>query len=207
MALPGLKLPSGFPPFLSTEHSVAFDDEYASIPMRSGHRRKRHVYTFTPKVFSVALDLSQAQAVQFHEWFEGPLRAGQELFSAQYAYFGPGLRWYTSQFVEPYTITPDVTGRWRVVAKLRVLDAGSTTGPVVSNLSVDFLLTLGSGGSLTVQPRLEVDFLVALETLSGLDVVEFMIALAAEAESGLFLLQEDGSQLLLEDGSGSLLQD
>lgn len=207
MPLPGLTLPFSFPPFVSTEHGAQHDDQYAVVNMRTGHSRKRRAYLFSPVTFNVALDLSQEQAQEFHNWYEGPLKAAGELFSAQVQAFGPGLLWYAVSFVEPYTITPSITGRWRVTAKLLSYTVGTADGPDFAALEAAFDLPLNGSAALTVVPQLAVEYGLAIEGISTLDAIDFSLAFEEGGivymliESGDFLLTEDGNKIVLGYGT------
>ena len=103
MALPELLLPDGTPAFLADGHSIELTPMYADVPTRTGHDRRRRVYTVVPRVVSVGLQLTAAQMLAFHAWYEGALQAGAQRFSAQLANQGPGLLWWSARFAEPYS--------------------------------------------------------------------------------------------------------
>ena len=82
MALPELTLPSGTPGFLAEPHEIEEVGEYADLPMVTGHDRRRRAWLGAPRILNVGLRLNAAQALAFHTWYEGPLKAGAGWFSA-----------------------------------------------------------------------------------------------------------------------------
>lgn len=208
MPIPLLLFPSSLPRVLSTDHSVDLTSQYANTRMTTGHQRKRRAFTTAPKVFNIALDLSQEQATVFYDWFEGPLRAGYEEFAIELSTFGPDLiLWYGARFLEPYTATPDVTGRWRISAKLLVTEAGQEDGPDSSALEAAYGLAFGGSATLTVQPALQASYAVRFEGLELLAAVNYGIAFwESDPEPIEFLLQEDDFALLTEDNFNLLLE-
>ncbi len=163
MALPELTLPPSLPAYRVDGHNISLVDVYAETPMRTGHSRRRRIYTVAPRVVSVSLDLTLDQALAFHDWFEGPLAAGAQEFSAQVANQGPGLLWWRARFLEPYTAEANESGQafW-ITAKLLLTGDGSSTGPYVANMASAVIVALSGTGVLTAPTLLGSDITVDL---------------------------------------------
>jgi hypothetical protein len=163
MALPELTLPPETPAFCAGGHAIEMGALYADIPMQTGHGRRRRVYTTVPRVVSVKLELTLAQALAFHEWFEGPLQAGAQEFSAQVANQGPGLLWWRARFTEPYTAEADEAGQsfW-VTAKLLLAGTGSAIGPYTPDLQASALIALAGAAAVTSPIELGASVSIAL---------------------------------------------
>lgn len=163
MALPELTLPPGTPAFSVENHDIEMGSMFADIPMRTGHHRRRRVYTTVPRVVSVKLDLTLAQMAAVHDWFEGPLQVGVQPFSAQVANQGPGLLWWKARFVEPYTAEADSAGQsfW-VTAKLLLTGVGQVAAPYSPSMSAGVRVGLVSSCTLTVPLNLAAAVVIAL---------------------------------------------
>lgn len=163
MALPELTLPPGTPAFSAGGHSIALGPQYADIPMQTGHARRRRVYTTALRSVSVKLDLTLAQAQAFHEWFEGPLQAGVQDFSAQVANQGPGLLWWKARFAKPYTAEADESGQsfW-VTADLVLSGIGSAIGPYTPYMSAAVHVALSGTAAITSPIELGAGVSIAL---------------------------------------------
>lgn len=163
MALPELTLPDGTPAFLADGHAIELMPMYADVGMRTGHDRRRRVYTVVPRTVSVGLQLTAAQMAALHDWFEGPLQAGAMQFSAQVANQGPGLLWWNARFVEPYTADAgDAGASFRVQARLLLVGDGSVTGPYVPAMQAAVQIALSGAVVLTVPVALAAGVTVAL---------------------------------------------
>lgn len=163
MALPELTLPDGTPAFCADEHEFELMPMYADVPMQTGHDRRRRAYTVVPRSINVKLDLTEAQAQAFFDWYEGPLEAGVQWFSARLANQGPGLKWWKARFVEAYQADADESGRstW-VKAKLLLVGESSDTGPYVAAMSSGVLISLFGEAELTIPVSLGSAVLVEL---------------------------------------------
>ena len=162
MALPELTLPDGTPAFLAAGHAIELTPMYADVPMRTGHDRRRRVYTTVPRTVSVGLQVTAAQMLALHDWFEGPLQAGMQWFSAQVANQGPGLLWWKARFAEPYSAEAGEAGAsFRVTARLLLVGQGSVVGPYSPNLQAAALISL-SGSAVLTSPL----FLTAASTVA-----------------------------------------
>lgn len=162
MALPELTLPAGTPAF-SADHTIELVPLYADIPMATGHSRRRRVYTTVPRSVNVKLDVTNAQMLAIHDWFEGPLKAGALEFSAQVANQGPGLLWWRARFVEPYTADAHESGlSFFVNGKLLLTGTGSVVGPYVSAVGAVTSIALAGSATLTAPINLSADTLVGL---------------------------------------------
>ena len=169
MALPELTLPAGTPAFSADGHSIELTPMFADVPMRTGHDRRRRVYTTVPRSVSVKLDLTLAQMAAFHSWYEGPLQAGAQSFSVQVANQGSGLLWWKARFVEPYTAEANESGQafW-VTAKLLLTGDGSVTGPYTPALISSIQVNFTGSVSVTSPIVLAADVVVALLSASWL---------------------------------------
>lgn len=196
MALPEIRPPSGTPCFLAAGHAIAPQSVYADVQMRSGHLRRRRLFTTAPRIVSVSWLLEADQMAAVDTWFEDVLLAGERPFSAQVANQGPGLLWWTAQWVEPYQTEALHLGRWRVTGQLLLTGVGQVEDPYTPDMAVEFGAPLTSSAELTVITRLAVEFGAALLQVTGRLAVEFGSALVHENP---YLLTEDGDILLTED--------
>lgn len=175
MALPELTLPDGTPAFLADGHSIELTPMYADVPMRTGHDRRRRVYTTVPRMVNVGLQVTAAQMLALHNWFEGPLQAGVQWFSAQVANQGPGLLWWKARFAEPYTADAgEAAASFRVSAKLLLVGQGSTTGPYSPYLQASTQIAFSGSAVLTSPNNLSAATVIALLpaiTLSAATVI------------------------------------
>ncbi len=197
MPLPELLLPDELPAFQADGHAIELVPQYADITMRTGHDRRRRLYTTTPRLVSVGLVLTEAQMLALHQWFEGPLQAGAQWFSAQVANQGPGALWWQARFAEPYAAESIPSGLFSVTARLLLVGAGQVAKPYTPNLAAAVQVELVGQATATAVPvLLAADVQVAL--LPGM----FLAAAVRVALLGRSLvLREDGSRVLREDGS------
>jgi hypothetical protein len=201
MALPELTLPYGTPIFLGTGHGIELTPMYADIGMRTGHDRRRRVYTTVPRTVTVELFLSQAQMTAFHEWYEGPLDVGAQYFSTRVANQGPGLLWWKARFVEPYTADALHSRYWRVKATLLLVGDGSTTGPYTAAMNAAVTVALSGSAVLTVPNDLSAAVTVALQMANPMRAA---VTIALIPTPPNYELREDGSYELREDGTKEL---
>ena len=165
MALPELTLPPGFPAFRANGHAIELTPMYADSPMRTGHDRKRRVYTTVPRIVSVGLLLSAEHTRAFHEWYEGSLQAGTMEFSAQVANQGPGLLWWRARFLETYTADAiPGNGYFDITAKLLLVGEGTTTAPYVPAMQASAQIALSGSAALTVPADLAAAVSIALQS-------------------------------------------
>ena len=197
MALPELTLPDGTPAWLADPHAIELVPLYADVPMRTGHDRRRRVFTVAPRLVRVGLQLTAAQMLALHDWYEGPAKAGAEYFSTQVANQGPGLLWWQARFAEPYSADAGEAGAsFRVQAKLLLTGVGSVNGPYNRALVANTTIALTGTAALTLPLNLSADTVIAL--LSNIPMsADTVIAL----RSSEYELREDGSYILREDGS------
>ena len=197
MALPELTLPDGMPAWLIAGHGIELMPLYGDVPMRTGHERRRRVYTVVPRIVSVSLHLTAAQMLTFHDWFEGPTMVGAQPFSAQVANQGPGLLWWHARFVEPYrTDAGPRAETWRVHAKLLLTGSGSVAGPYTPSMFAAVSIALSGGAAIRVDVTLAAAVSIALLPNTAMRAAVTIALLAAEIE-----LREDGSAILREDGA------
>ena len=167
MALPELLLPDGTPAFLADGHSIELTPMYADVPTRTGHGRRRRVFTVVPRIVSVGLQLTAAQMLAFHNWFEGPLQAGAQSFSAQVANQGPGLLWWQARFVEPYTAYAGEAGAsFRVRARLLLVGSGTAITPYTPAMNAATVIALVGSAVMTAPVNLAADSTMAMLPLS-----------------------------------------
>ena len=163
MALPELLLPPGTPAFLANGHAVELVPQHADVAMRTGHSRKRRIYTAAPRFVDVALRLTQAQMTAFAAWFGGPLQAGTLSFTAAVANQGPGLLYWQARFEAPYSARPNETASdWTVTARLRLVGEDTTTLPAATSLAGDTTVQLVGAAAFAALNTLAGDTLVAL---------------------------------------------
>ena len=205
MALPELTLPDGTPAFQADGHAIELTPMYADVAMRTGHDRRRRVFTTTPRTVSVGLQMTAAQMLAFHNWFEGPLQAGVQWFAAQVANQGPGLLWWRARFVEPYTADAGEAGAsFRVSAQLLLTGDGSVTGPYSPNLQASAFVALTGSAVLTAPVNLAAAAIVALlpaSYIGAASVIALISVLPPTSylrEDGSFILREDASHILRE---------
>lgn len=163
MALPELTQPDGTPAFLADGHAIELVDQYADTGVVTGHDIRRRVYTTTPRLVSVGLQLTAAQMLAWHQWYEGPLQAGALWFSAQVANQGPGLLWWKARFAESYTAEAGEGGAsFRVSARLLLVGDGTTTAPYVPAMQASAQIALSGSAALTVPADLAAAVSIAL---------------------------------------------
>ena len=180
-------------------HNIELVPQHADVPMRTGHSRKRRIYTAAPRFVDVGVQMTQAQMAAFSDWFEGPLQAGAVSFTAAVANQGAGLLYWQARFEAPYSATPnDAAASWTVTARLRLVGDGSAAPPVSTGLAGDSFVALVGAAAFVATNTLAGDSFVALlaggAALSG-DTVVALIALLGNE------LREDGGLELREDGS------
>ena len=201
MALPELTLPDGTPAWLAEPHGVELVPQYADVAMRTGHHRRRRVYTTAPRLVQVGLQLTAAQMLAFHTWFEDSTQAGALPFSTQVANIGPGLLWWRAQFTEPYSADAGEAGAsFRVSARLLLTGDGSAAGPYTPALTAAIGIALAGSASLTAPNDLSAAVSIALLPVTGLTAA-IVIALLLPPS---FRLREDASFRLREDGTKRL---
>lgn len=168
MALPELLLPPGTPAFLADGHGIDLVPLHADTPMRTGHARRRRVYTSAPRLVSVGLQLSQAQMTAFDDWYERVLQAGALSFTAAVANQGAGLLYWQARFEGSYSAQPnDAAACWTVSATLRLIGDGSVSAPVATSLADDVTVALVGTASLVISNSLADDVIVALLSASN----------------------------------------
>lgn len=165
MALPELTQPDGTPAFLAEGHTIELVPTYADVPVVTGHSRRRRVYTTTPRMVAVGLQLTAAQMLAWHLWFEGPLRAGTEWFSAQVANQGPGLLWWKARFLETYAAEAGEGGAsFKVSARLLLVGDGTATPPYVPQMQAAAQIALTGSVVLSVPLALQASMAIALQS-------------------------------------------
>lgn len=163
MALPELTLPDGTPAFSADSHAIELLPLYADVPKRTGADLRRRVYTVTPRIVEVALQLTAAQMLALHNWYEGPLQVAAQFFSAQVANQGAGLLWWKARFMEPYSADAgEAAASYRVNARLMLFDTGSTTPPYISTFTAATSIALVATAILTVPAQFLADTVIAL---------------------------------------------
>lgn len=197
MPLPELLLPDELPAFRADGHAIELVPQYADVTMRTGHDRRRRVYTTAPRMVSVSLVLTEPQMLVLHQWFEGPLQAGAQWFSAEVANQGPGSLWWQARFVEPYAAESIPSGLFEVTAQLLLVGAGQAQRPYSPAMAAGVRVELaGQATAAAVPVQLAADVQVAL--VQGL----FLAAAVRVALLGRSIsLREDASRVLREDGS------
>jgi len=153
--LPPLTLPASIGAFLRDGHAIENMPMFGDAKMQTGVAKRRRVYLATPNIVDVSLEVTQTGVKDFQEWFDGPLAAGTNFFSAQVANQGPGLLWWKARFYSDGNSAPfqvEFLGGlwWRITAKLITFGEGSLTGPASSVLSGGVIFDLISTTQLTV---------------------------------------------------------
>lgn len=197
MALPELLLPDELPAFQADGHAIELVPEYADVTMRTGHDRRRRLYTTTPRLVSVGLVLTEAQMLALHQWFEGPLQAGAQWFSAEVANQGPGSLWWKARFAEPYAAESIPSGLFSVTARLLLVGAGQAAKPYTPAMAAAVRVELAGQVAASAIP-LDLAATVQVALLPSL----FLAAAVQVALLGRSIsLREDSSRVLREDGS------
>lgn len=161
-SLPTLTIPATCGYFLRGGHASDKQSLYGDAPMQTGSARRRRVYLATPRTVSVSMEVTQTALSDWVTWYEGPLGAGSQFFSALVANQGPGMLWYKARILaaggqKPYTVEYLGGLWWKISTKLMLFDEGSTTSPVQPTaLTGGAVLALTSTVTLT-----------ALQPLSG----------------------------------------
>lgn len=154
-ALPGIVVP-GPTLFRREGHEIEYVPIYGDQEMQLGEDRRRRLYLTAPRIVTVSLDRNQAGAEEFAAWFNGPLRGGDEYFSAQVQNQGPGTRWWKAKFLGPkatYSAQYMGGGLWVISMKLILFGSGYVSGPASTALvgNVGFALT-GTSTATATQP-------------------------------------------------------
>lgn len=167
MTLPAITLPSGFPLWQADPHETQADPAYAHVKMQTGHLRIRRVFTTAPEVRTVALQLTDAQALAFHDWFERDLLAGERQFAAKVKTTGRGYEWRAARFVAPYEAEPINLGGgkllWRIEAQLLMTGPSYPSGPILSTLEAEIAAPLGSRAAGVTSRLLAAEVAVPLD--------------------------------------------
>lgn len=127
MPLPTLSLPAGFC-WLVDGYSSAPDPLYGQAPMTTGHSRQRRRWTVADRREKASLLLTDEQMATWHEFHEETLQAGLLPFSARFANYGPGLRWFDCLVLE-YATEPRPPLLTRLTATLLLRGEPQETGP------------------------------------------------------------------------------
>ena len=198
MALPELLLPPGTPAFMANGHAIELVPQHADVPMRTGHMRKRRIYTASPRFVDVGVQMTQAQMAAFDAWFEGPLQAGALYFTAAVANQGAGLLYWQARFEGQYSATPnDVAACWTVTARLRLVGDGSASPPVATSLAADSFVALVGAAAFAANNALGGDSFLALVAGGAALSADTVVALSTSS----YRLREGSNLRLREDGS------
>ncbi len=170
MALPYIRLPSGFPDFMAAGHTVAPVDVYTQVPVSTGTAIRRRVYTTAPLDVAVTARLTAAQAAAFGDWFEAVLLAGLLEFSAQiggmqlFKAGGAAPAWWRMRFVggRPVVTEPRPGIYWQLAAKVRLVGDASATAPATPPLAADIVAPLQASASIDYGLPLAADITMAL---------------------------------------------
>jgi hypothetical protein len=179
VALPELLMPSGTPAFLAAGHGIELVPIHADVQFRTGHSRKRRVYTVAPRFVDVGLLLEAPQMAAFHAWFEGPLQVGAQSFTAAVANQGPGLLYWQARFEAPYTAVAEALGRWVVTARLRLVGDGQAGPPVATSMGADTVVALTASSSAVFSLGLGADTVVALQAAQSSLSADTVVALTS----------------------------
>ena len=194
--LPELLMPDGLPAFQAEGHAIGPVALYADVPMRTGHDRRRRIYTTAPRMVAVSLVLDRSQMLDLHEWFEAPLDVGAQWFSAEVANQGPGSLWWKARFLEPYGAESLPGGLFNVSARLLLVGSGQADRPYTPDMRARVQVSLAGLAALTAPP---VD--LAAELSVALLPALFLAAAVRVALLGRSIeLREDSSRVLREDG-------
>jgi hypothetical protein len=165
MPLPPLTMPNALPAFLIEGHAATWGAVFGNVAMRTGHSRKRRLWTTMPHRVAAQLFLERDEMIAFHAWFLESLRSGERRFAARVKNQGEGLLWYTAFFLQPYTAEALHFGRWKVAADLLLEGEGEVDGPTAGLFSAEVLIPFTGSGTITVEKifaaEISIDFLVS----------------------------------------------
>lgn len=145
--LPLLQLPFSRV-FMREGFAVEVMPVFGDAPMTTGSARRRRTYLEAPRTLAASLELSLAETVLFNAWYEGPLKAGAEFFSAQVINDGPGLLWWKTRLIE-YTANYLGGQFWKVDTKLMIFGEGHLVGPETSALAGGVIFDLLGTATVT----------------------------------------------------------
>ncbi len=197
MSLPELLAPEGTPVFLAADHAISLHGLYADVRFRTGHGRKRRVYTSSRREVDVSWFLEADQMAEVDDWFETALDVGDRHFSARVANQGAGFLYWDAQWLTPYLSTPLHLGRWRVTGTLLLIGEGSTEGPANTTAGIEMYARLLAAVSAPADNMGAVEFGAALGT-AAMGAVEFGAELLTVELD--FMAREDSGYILREDG-------
>lgn len=166
--LPEILMPSGLPSWLIDGFSGSDDDAYGTVEMTTGHDRKRRLYRRPPIRRQVSLLLTELETLQFENWFENDLIAGERRFSARVRDMGPGDVWYAAQFVQPYEADYQHWAKgpekdhWRISAELILYGVGSDFGPEMTAFKAEVDVPLVASSRASAPATMKAEILVPL---------------------------------------------
>jgi hypothetical protein len=128
MTLPAIVMPASLPQWLQPGYESEPEAVYAHAAMATGHARTRRRWTSADRFEKASMRLDSDQLADFHTWHESTLQAGLLPFSAPFANYGPGLRWFDTLILE-YVTVPRAGGRTLVNASLLLRGDPQLTGP------------------------------------------------------------------------------
>jgi hypothetical protein len=196
-----IRVPSAVPCLLAAGHGFVDDPIFASVVTRTGHRRKRRLYTRAQRTYRVSRHLSGAAALAFHGWFENTLRAGERSFIERVK-TEEGIRFYEAFWLEPPSFEGIPTPRgteWHLTGDLLVSGDPMETAPATGALSAAYGLALEAEGTIIGVALLVAAYSLALERVLGLEAAYSLELIGPEN-----LQREDGSDFEREDDSGPI---
>lgn len=180
MSLPELTIPALVPYFKADGVSRTRDEVFANVAMRTGHRRKRRVYTATQEVMTVRAHLDQDQMTALDAWAEDACKGYSERFAARLVDHDGSIAWWDAEWVEPYKADPKEGGRWEIEGSLLLHGDPSASAPVVTGAQMEVGISLVATASIPLDGSVSMEVGMALQ-LSAFVSMEVGMTLVAAA--------------------------
>lgn len=142
MALPELMLPPGFPDFKADTYEYTPGKSFKPVDRAGGVPRRRALHLNPPAMAKAELELSQQQLEAFFAWHEGPLRAGEQPFTARVPKFGAGVAYQEARCLSFEVEHREGVNNHLLVLSLRLRGEPSDTAPAVSSMLAEVSLAL-----------------------------------------------------------------
>lgn len=160
--------PAHFPCFLLENHEGQDEDIYARTEVDFGPARMRRKYRVVPHQRKAELFLHDDLPKEFYEFFENDLDRGERRFEAPFQSVDGVIRFYETEFVEPYeadfVLMGEAKRAWRVRCKFRLYGDGKMDSGAM--LPVDLYVT----GKVSLRASSRVQSRSVLEARCGVNL-------------------------------------
>lgn len=181
--------------FLIAGNPIVPQSIYDDFAPMIGHDRKRKVWTYAPRVVTVAAVLDEHPAQVVDDWFENILEVGASQFTTRVAELGPNSKYWAAEWVAPPQWEAMALKRWRISGQLLLTGHGEENPPATVTLALEFALPLSGSAAIFAPVELAIEFALDLLAHNPL-AFGFELGLTYAAVE----LREDGGRELREDG-------